>query len=210
MSLEHIIKQLKDISFDNLSEEELEQIKEVLIKMLVDVQLQKDIVVKMKAVHLSADDMEIKIMQEVEKKDVINADGFVAAEMLEQNVVKDEKTEDVQYSEVLKEEVSEEVISIYAVGSSSFKESTTEEILDVSKDSGLKKILFSINDKFRVLKKLFKNNQSSFDVFLQELNRINELSISEGFIEKQKEHYGWDENWEEYKILLRQNKSRFR
>ncbi|GAB4456921.1 MAG: hypothetical protein OHK0036_20640 [Bacteroidia bacterium] len=209
-----LIHQLKNIPLEDLSDSELDTLKETIIKLLVDVQIQKDINQKAAQHHTSTDDVQLKILQNEESKSeekttepTISNDSNVSEPTSQQNI---------EY-QIFQETIKEEIISIYSTEpnknpdvqqpSASQLESKSPPS---SNSSPTKKIVFTINDKFRILKKLFNNNSSEFEKFINELNQSTDKNHSEQIIKNWADQKQWDIDSVEYQLLIKQNQSRFK
>lgn len=243
--INQLLKILKDIPLDQLSNEELEILKNEIIKLLVDIQIQKDINTKLQAQHSSTDDIQIKIMHKSTTNDITSTsspslsntssnDERNASITNEPNIVTNHNTEkttenvsneakysepSTEYKQIMEEEISEKVLSIYSTNNDAQKSiipevienSTTENRSQkTSPKETPNKISFTINDKFRIQRKLFKNNALLMEKFLNELHHQNSLQASEKFIHDTAQNEGWDEDTFEYQLLLKQNQKRFK
>ena len=72
-------------------------------------------------------------------------------------------------------------------------EEKVEEIISIvnKEEPVLKKIEFSINDRFRVINELFEQSQPEFLAALQQINSIYTLEESIFYLDSLKEIYGW-------------------
>jgi len=244
--IHQVLKTLKDIPLEHLSNEDLEVLKNEIIKLLVDIQIQKDINTKLQAHHSSTDDIQIKIMHKSITNDVTAtstpslsstslSDERISTITNESNTVTNlnttEKTSEfisdeakssessIEYKRIIEEEISEKVLSIYTTNEDTSKSELPEVVEMISKENVsqkesskeiLNKITFTINDKFRIQRKLFKNNASLMEKFLNELHQQNTLQASEKFIHATAQNEGWDEDAFEYQLLLKQNQKRFK
>lgn len=245
--INQLLKILKDIPLEHLSNEELENLKNEIIKLLVDIQIQKDINTKLQAQHSSTDDIQIKIMHQSTTNDIISTsspslsstssnDEKIASVKDKSNIVTNLTTEKTstpitnetetsepltEYKRIIEEEISEKVLSMYSPNEDTPKSeiAIVVEINAKDKDNvasqkstteALNKITFTINDKFRIQRKLFKNNASLMEKFLNELHQQNTLQTSEKFINDTAQNEGWDEDAFEYQLLLKQNQKRFK
>jgi len=77
-----------------------------------------------------------------------------------------------------------------------FEEEKEESIPVMAHEENLslKKIEFSINDKFRVINELFFQSQKEFDTALQQLNSISTLDESIFYMESLKQIYNWKDD----------------
>ncbi|MCX7729254.1 MAG: hypothetical protein N2203_07275 [Bacteroidia bacterium] len=215
-----IINNIKQLSLDNLSDSELNTLKDEIIKLLVDIQIQKDINAKISKEHISTDDVQIEIMQKTNSDihNESNQNQEIHSEVFSEKTEQPTFHIQSEYHKVIEEKISDEIISIYsdksetaannAVQGKVSERDTNEK--ESSKHKSIKKINFSINDKFRMIKKLFNNNTNQFNEFINLLNDFQNLSDSEHFIKETSLKYQWDEDSLEYKILLQQNHKRFR
>jgi len=243
--IHQVLKTLKDIPLERLSNEDLEVLKNEIIKLLVDIQIQKDINTKLQAHHSSTDDIQIKIMHKSITNDVTatsspslsstpSSDERISTITNESNIVTNLNTEktseptsdeakssesSTEYKRIIEEEISEKVLSIYTTNEDTPKSELPEVVEMIAKENVsqkesskeiLNKITFTINDKFRIQRKLFKNNASLMEKFLNELHQQNTLQASEKFIHATAQNEGWDEDAFEYQLLLKQNQKRFK
>lgn len=243
--IHQVLKILKDIPLERLSNEDLEVLKNEIIKLLVDIQIQKDINTKLQAHHSSTDDIQIKIMHKSITNDVTAtsspslsstplSDEKISTITNESNTVTNLNTEktseptsdeaksaesSTEYKRIIEEEISEKVLSIYTTNEDTLKSELPEVVEMIAKENVsqkesskeiLNKITFTINDKFRIQRKLFKNNASLMEKFLNELHQQNTLQASEKFIHATAQNEGWDEDAFEYQLLLKQNQKRFK
>ena len=245
--IHQVLKTLKDIPLERLSNEDLEVLKNEIIKLLVDIQIQKDINTKLQAHHSSTDDIQIKIMH----KSITNDVTSTSSPSLSSTPSSDEKISTItnnessnitnlnttektsettsdkaksaesstEYKRIIEEEISEKVLSIYTINEDTLKSELPEVVEMIGKENVsqkesskeiLNKITFTINDKFRIQRKLFKNNASLMEKFLNELHQQNTLQASEKFIHATAQNEGWDEDSFEYQLLLKQNQKRFK
>lgn len=243
--IHQVLKTLKDIPLERLSNEDLEVLKNEIIKLLVDIQIQKDINTKLQAHHSSTDDIQIKIMHKSITNDVTAtsspslsstplSDEKISTITNQSNTITNLNTEktseptsdeaksaesSTEYKRIIEEEISEKVLSIYTTNEDTLKSELPEVVEMIAKENVsqkesskeiLNKITFTINDKFRIQRKLFKNNASLMEKFLNELHQQNTLQASEKFIHATAQNEGWDEDAFEYQLLLKQNQKRFK
>ncbi|MCX8142795.1 MAG: hypothetical protein N3F62_00910 [Bacteroidia bacterium] len=243
--IHQVLKILKDIPLERLSNEDLEVLKNEIIKLLVDIQIQKDINTKLQAHHSSTDDIQIKIMHKSITNDVTAtsspslsstplSDEKISTITNQSNTITNLNTEktseptsdeaksaesSTEYKRIIEEEISEKVLSIYTTNEDTLKSELPEVVEMIAKENVsqkesskeiLNKITFTINDKFRIQRKLFKNNASLMEKFLNELHQQNTLQASEKFIHATAQNEGWDEDAFEYQLLLKQNQKRFK
>ncbi len=206
----NVLQNLKQLSLENLTNEELNTLKNEIIKLLVDIQMQLDINEKMDTVQLSTDDIQLEIMEKYKQKEdkttnVNNKEGIPEND--------NNTNKESEIHSIIKEEISADIISIYIDNTKNEQKEKTEEIKKENKEQKLfvkNNILFSINDKFRMIRKLFANNNKEFDIFLNELNAANEYAKSVEIIRAYAKKRGWEENKYEYQILVKQNQKRFK
>lgn len=217
MSVQEFIQYLKNISLETLSNEELDILKEELIRFIVDIQIQKDINNKVQQKHFSTEDIQLEIMQKTE-----NFNNKTTISDSEKNIIlsenntptpeKDQQTLTSSYQAIIEEKISEAVISIYSSNETSTTPNTpinSEVQQPSSTTSGANKIIFPINDKFRIQKKLFQNNNTTFEKFIFELNNQTNLDTAVQLIHNYAQQLNWDENSAEYKLLVQYNRKRF-
>lgn len=209
--IKNFIKAIKNIDLSNSEVSELDELKDVVVKFLVDIQLQKDINAKIsqhESRHsTSTEDIELKIIDNVPQKDepTITIREFSEETIIQDNV--ETKQQVTEYSQtIIQETISEEILSIYEAKTPEIK--IKEE--SAPSNSSTPDISFSINDKFSFIKHLFKNNTDNFNSFLAELNKAKTLSDSENLIDKYASQYSWNDNSIELKNLRRLNKQRFK
>ncbi|GIV28591.1 MAG: hypothetical protein KatS3mg027_2405 [Bacteroidia bacterium] len=221
MTAQQLIQYLKNIPLETLSNEELDTLKEELIRFIVDIQIQKDINNKMQQKHHSTEDIQLEIMQKTDN----NTDKQIASNpsnksSVEEIKIKPENNNPTQnidqssasYQVIIEEAISEEVIKIYDAtkpSEDSKPSSISETQHSTSTPSSAPKINFSINDKFRIQKKLFQNNNRSYEKFIDELNNQTTLDKSIQLINQYAQQFNWDENLPEYKLLIQYNRKRF-
>ncbi len=226
-SFNTLIENIKNLSIEELSDSELDVLKEQIIKLLVDIQIQKDINKKSNEPHISTDDIQIQLMQKTiafeDPSKNANIKTQNEKEEITEESIKKNKVED--YQTIIKTEISEEVMSIYtktknidiaehkleqpenSVQDTILMENTQQK--DILSNQSINKIVFTINDKFRILKKLFHNNRKEYEQFINELNSVDDYINSERIIRQYLEKNNWDDNSIEYQILIKQNKKRF-
>jgi hypothetical protein len=75
-------------------------------------------------------------------------------------------------------------------------EERVEEIIftTTKENPALKRIEFSINDRFRIINELFFQSQQEFQAALQQLNAISTLEESIFYLDSLKEIYNWKSN----------------
>lgn len=219
--LQSLLENLKNISLENLSDEELDLLKDNIIKLLVDIQIQKDINTKTKMHHLSTDDVQIEIMHKVNQPVTANENEN---NKQDKEIIIAEENQDVsqnthQHTEYfMEEEVTEKIMNIYSVSTETKNEETiktpenkaNEEPPKHHQNNNADKINFSINDKFRIMRKLFDNNPDKYNEFIKQINESNSAESSEKFIKEIAAKNAWDEESFEYKLLIKQNKNRFK
>ncbi|GIV30207.1 MAG: hypothetical protein KatS3mg028_1273 [Bacteroidia bacterium] len=241
--LENLMDNIKKISLENLSDKELDALKEEIIKLLVDIQMQKEINVKLNNTHISTDDVQMEIMQKM--KNIDNDSSAASAPPFDiQNNTSDEiisekeeiivstqnadedkrETVVIEYQKVIKEIIPEDALSVYS-GNNETKDSEKSEkkeepvsfgstVTNTSPSANAldtpQKIIFKINDKFRIIRKLFNNDTDKFNGFVDGLNTCLTLSEAENYIKQTSQKYGWDEECFEYKTLVQQNQIRFK
>lgn len=241
--LENLMDNIKKISLENLSDKELDALKEEIIKLLVDIQMQKEINSKLNNTHLSTDDVQMEIMQKM--KNIDNDSNTISAPPVdiqnntpdeiisekEEIIVSTQNTDEskretvvIEYQNVIEEIIPEDAISVYSGNNEtkdseksekkeepvSFGSTTTNTPLSANALDTPQKIIFKINDKFRIIRKLFNNDTDKFNGFVDVLNACLTLSEAENYIKQTSQKYGWDEDDFEYKILIQQNQIRFR
>lgn len=211
-----IINNIRSISLEDLSDKELDTLKDEIIKLLVDIQIQKDINTQIKAHHTSTDDIQIEIMQKTSI--ALSEQNEKPNPQLEVQSQKDNPAS--EYQNILQQTISEEVISVYSEKSNRLTntdtalientENTESEREKTNLSTSIEKIHFSINDKFRIIRKLFNNNTEKFNAFIAQLNNLQDICASENYIQETADLNLWDKESFEYKILIRQNAQRFK
>ena len=75
-------------------------------------------------------------------------------------------------------------------------EEKVEEIRAVTtkENPNLKRVEFSINDRYRIINELFEQSQTEFLAALQQINSISTLEESMFYLDSLKEVYGWKSN----------------
>lgn len=212
------IDNIKQLPIEELSDAELDILKEHIIKLLVDIQIQKDINKKLKDTHTSMEDVQIQLMQ---KADVLTEETPTSIDttQVDQQHSKDTATSD-NYVSIIQTEISENIISIYS-DTDDHSTSTVQQIDNISdKNNGSNevhadkslsnKIQFNINDKYRILRQLFSNDNKAFSEFIDMINRAHDYQRSEEIIQRYLKEKEWDERSFEFQILVAQNKKRFR
>jgi hypothetical protein len=220
MTYRQILDQLKSLSLETLSDAELQELKDELVKLLVDVQIQKDINAQLNKKHSTTDDIQMEVIQKVSNEEEEKPIQVIEEKKQsdEEIVIIEEKKQGNQW--IVEEEISEEILSIYKEEPSKAaeekqnisqeKQENKKEIFSPTNNISIPKISFSINDKFRIIKKLFKNNSEQFEKFIDQLNIANSLSSSEQIIQEFAKKNNWDEDTFEYQLLFKQNQKRFR
>jgi len=79
----------------------------------------------------------------------------------------------------------------------------------IEENLSLKKIEFSINDRFRVINELFAQSQHEFQAALQQLNSINTLDESLFYLNSLKQIYNWKDDNQLVKTLYSLTNKRF-
>jgi hypothetical protein len=219
MTYRQTLDQLKSLSLETLSDAELQELKDELVKLLVDVQIQKDINAQLNKKHSTTDDIQMEVIQKVSNEEEVKPIQAIEEKTKsdEEIVIIEEKTQGNQW--IVEEEISEEILSIYKEEQSKAAEENqnisqekqeNKEVVSQTKNISIPKISFSINDKFRIIKKLFKNNNDQFEKFIEQMNSANSLSSSEQIIQEFAMKNNWDEDTFEYQLLVKQNQKRFR
>lgn len=235
-NLNNLIENIKNLSIEELSDHQLDILKEQIIKLLVDIQIQKDINKKSIEPRISTDDVQLEVMQktnvitEKSNEQLSDKTELKKDDALKPNTAKNYSEE---YQTVIQTEISEEIISIYSTTKKTDTEEKTIEHTDTAADMPAKskntftsyvpqsqqnsitehipsKIQFTINDKFRIIKKLFSNNNKAYEQFINTLNSVSDYNTSEEIIKKYFNENNWDEDTAEYQILIKQNKKRFK
>jgi hypothetical protein len=221
MNYKQILSKLKSLPLETLSDAELQELKDELVKLLVDVQIQKDINAQLNKKHSTTDDIQMEVIQKVSNEEEEKPIQVIEEKKQsdEEIVIIEEKKQGNQW--IAEEEISEEILSIYKKEEpskaaeenqniSQEKQENKKEIVSPTNNISIPKISFSINDKFRIIKKLFKNNSEQFEKFIDQLNIANSLSSSEQIIQEFAKKNNWDEGTFEYQMLVKQNQKRFR
>jgi hypothetical protein len=68
---------------------------------------------------------------------------------------------------------------------------------------------FGINDKFRFVNELFKQNMAEYNIVVEQLNSMNSWQDSETYLNSLKPIYSWKENSEVLNLFFAQVKKRF-
>lgn len=211
--IQALIEELKNLSIENVSDKELDELKEQIIKLLVDIQIQKEINAKINTPHVSTDDVQMTIMQKTNHVETSekNTDQVNQSNELKEN---NEQTKH-EYQNIIEEKISDEIIAIYTekkdkeIKEDVVEKSKSNEYKEVQTKSSAEKITFSINDKFRIIRKLFNNHSDKYNAFLQQLNGFQNLNDSEKFIREFANKTNWEQECFEYKVLIKENQKRF-
>ena len=78
---------------------------------------------------------------------------------------------------------------------------STEENAEVPKS--LQKMEISINDKFRILKDLFNQNQQEYSIAIDQFNGLGSIDDAATYLNRLCELYKWDREKPTFKIFLR-------
>ncbi len=90
------------------------------------------------------------------------------------------------------------------------KENTISEITQPNnKNTDLKKLNIGLNDKFRFINELFKQNTSEYNIAFEQLNALKTWDESELYLNSLKELYLWKENSDNVKYFYSIAKKRF-
>jgi len=90
------------------------------------------------------------------------------------------------------------------------KENTISEITQPNnKNTDLKKLNIGLNDKFRFINELFKQNTSEYNIAFEQLNALKTWDESELYLNSLKEVYLWKENSDNVKYFYSIAKKRF-
>jgi hypothetical protein len=68
---------------------------------------------------------------------------------------------------------------------------------------------FGINDKFRFVNELFKQNMAEYNIVIEQLNSMHSWQDSETYLSSLKPIYNWKDNSEELNLFFAQVKKRF-
>jgi hypothetical protein len=74
---------------------------------------------------------------------------------------------------------------------------------------GLKPLVIGLNDKFRFINELFAQNNSEYNIALEQFNNLRTWSDTEIYLNSLKNLYGWKENSEVIKYFYALIKKRF-
>ncbi len=89
-------------------------------------------------------------------------------------------------------------------------ENTISEITQQdNKNTDLKKLNIGLNDKFRFINELFKQNTSEYNIAFEQLNALKTWDESELYLNSLKEVYLWKENSDNVKYFYSIAKKRF-
>lgn len=90
-------------------------------------------------------------------------------------------------------------------------EEKVEEIMakETKENTNLKRVEFSINDRFRVINELFFHSQQEFQVALQQLNAISTIEESIFYLDSLKQIYGWKSDGDLVKTFYAMVNKRF-
>ncbi len=73
----------------------------------------------------------------------------------------------------------------------------------------VKKLEFSLNDKFRIINELFKQSTTEFNLAVDQINSFTSLETSTAYLNELKNIYYWSETSDLTKLLYQINKKRF-
>lgn len=79
----------------------------------------------------------------------------------------------------------------------------------VENKSNHKKIVLGINDKFRIINELFKQNQTEFNIAVEQLNTLPNWEEAEVYLGELKHVYFWNEKNETVKLFYNLASKRF-
>ncbi len=90
-------------------------------------------------------------------------------------------------------------------------EEKVEEIIatETKENVNLKRIEFSINDRFRIINELFEQSQTEFRAALQQINAITTLEESMFYLDSLREVYGWKKDSDLVKSIYTMVNKRF-
>lgn len=72
------------------------------------------------------------------------------------------------------------------------------------------RLVFGINDKFRIINELFKQNNNEYNIAIEQFNAISNLNDAETFLVSLAELYGWSERSETVKFFYNSVRGRFK
>jgi hypothetical protein len=70
-------------------------------------------------------------------------------------------------------------------------------------------ISIGVNDKFRLINELFKQNTTEYNIGMEQLNTLSSMEEARIYLESLKAIYGWDDNSEMVQLLYGLVKKRF-
>ncbi|MGZ3884652.1 MAG: hypothetical protein ACXVP0_03120 [Bacteroidia bacterium] len=73
----------------------------------------------------------------------------------------------------------------------------------------VKKLEFSLNDKFRIINELFKQSTTEFNLAVEQLNSFMNLDNSQMYLNELKNLYGWKDDHELTRKVYQANQKRF-
>lgn len=73
----------------------------------------------------------------------------------------------------------------------------------------VKKMEFSLNDKFRIINELFKQSTTEFSLAVDQINSFNTLETSTAYLNELKNIYYWNDRSELTKLMYQINQKRF-
>jgi hypothetical protein len=74
----------------------------------------------------------------------------------------------------------------------------------------IKKLEFSLNDKFRIINELFKQSTTEFNLAVEQLNTFMSFENSQMYLNELKNLYAWKDDHELTKKMYEANQKRFR
>lgn len=86
---------------------------------------------------------------------------------------------------------------------------TTIEAVRVEMPPSVKKMEFSLNDKFRIINELFKQSSTEFNLAIEQLNTFANAENSRVYLDELKRLYGWKDDHEMVVKMYQLNQKRF-
>lgn len=152
--------------------------------------------------RLSLNDFNLPIPTREEKQEILNQEGVFEDEepVIFDFEVEPEENETTETQEGSVEEKAPEKQSDSPVEPDSW-EKEIQESADYDQIQEVKEvppIVLDINDKIAFLNQLFLNDNESMDLVINTLNRIQDLTSSQQYLQDLKNEMGWDASQQEY------------
>jgi hypothetical protein len=95
------------------------------------------------------------------------------------------------------------------VKSQAEEEEEEDQYIEKPKAQPSKPLLIGINDKFRFINELFGQNNSEYNIVMEQINNLNNWQETEIYLHSLKNVYGWQDNSEVVKFFYSLVKNRF-